>query len=93
MKKLTKKTLISFLKKWTGEDEGKYFTVMTGKEGLNYSEYSGGKWYIGFDGSGLYDLFQGYPSWAFHTAFTNFLDEYGLYFEQGHSWNANIYKA
>ena len=90
MKRLTKKRLVKFLSSWTGETEGKYFRVMTGKEGLSISEYSHGKWYIDFDGSALYDLFQGYPNWDFHTAFHEFLGKYGYWFEQGHAWNCNI---
>jgi hypothetical protein len=82
-----------FLEKWTGEKAGKDFQLLSGKQGLQYSEYSHGKYYIGFDGSALYDLFQGYPNWNFHTAFNQFLTERGYYFEQGNSWNCNIYKT
>jgi len=92
MKRLTKKRLVKFLSSWTGETENKYFRVMTGKEGKRFSEYSGGIWYIDFDGSALYDYFQGYPSWDFLNAFHKFLEQFGLYSEQGHSWNCNIYK-
>jgi len=88
---LTKRKLEGFLRKWVGKEDN--FKVMSGKEGQDYSEYSHGVWYIGFDGSSLYDLFQGYPDWDFHTAFHNFLDQYGYYFEQGHAWNCNIYKG
>jgi len=93
MKRLTKKAIVKFLENASGETEGKYFRVMSGKEGKKYSEYSCGLWYIDFDGSSLYNYFQGFPNWDFHTAFYNFLNEYGLYFEQGHSWNCNIYKG
>jgi len=93
MKRLTKKAIVKFLSEWTGESENKYFRVMTGKEGLKYSEYSHGIWYVDFDGSSIYDLIQGYPNWNFHTALYNFLNKYNMYFEQGHAWNFNIYKG
>jgi len=81
-----------FLEKWTGEKAGVDFQLLSGKEGKQFSEYSCGEYYIGFDGSVLYDLFQGYPNWGFLNAFNNFLKENGYWCEQGHAWNCNIYK-
>lgn len=90
MANLTKKRLVAFLRKWVGEDDD--FQVMSSKEGKRFSEHACGLWYVSFDGSALYSLFNSPSLNGFVDKFEDFLHSFGCWFEQGHAWNCNIMK-
>jgi len=92
-KVLLRKTIINWLEKRLGEKNGEEFKVYSGKEGKEYTEYSGGTWTIIFECSQMYQEMNGYSgSWKFHTEFHDFLEGYGYYMELGNAWNGSIYK-
>ena len=66
---------------------------LTGAEGKVYCEYADDKTpYVSFDG-GIYDYINyGIDNWKFQDAFTKFLNKQGFWYEQGNTWNMNIYR-
>lgn len=87
-----KKELLAFLKERFG-DIGDT-TIRTARDGAKYSEYcpkDGFAW-ISMDGSPMYELINyGSDGWRFQGALVKFLSDRGLWYEQGHAWNMNIY--
>ena len=89
-----KKELVKFLKEWfCGElDDTR---IMSGRAGKKYSEYCGKNtvMWISMDGSPMYEpMNYGDDSWRFVNAFDKFLRDRGFWYEQGHSWNINVYR-
>ena len=103
--KLTKKMLVDYLKKVSGESgdmaKGDGFWVVSGKQGKQYSEYSYGDWFINLDGSCLYEAFNygwynpmtGKYNWNVLEKFQEFLSKFGYYFEMGNAWNMALMKG
>ena len=98
-KTLTKRKLIKFfrdnLEETVGTDFDSAIVVMSGKDGLKYSRYSGGRWFISFEGSILSYMMNAYwerKEWMdFFNRFSKFLADHGRYHEVGESWNMSIY--
>jgi len=88
------KEITEFLNNWFGGDLGDT-TIRTAKDGAIYSEHcpkDGFAW-ISMDGSPMYELINyGEDGWKFLEALIKFLAERGLWYEQGHAWNMNIYR-
>lgn len=94
---MTKEKLVKFLEALSnGEKEGDTFMVMTGKEGMKYSEYTSEEalFYISFDGSSLYHAFNhdDYPNpYERDNQWFKFCKANGIYGELGNAWNMSIY--
>ena len=98
-KTLTKSNLMKFLRDnledTVGPDFESAIVVMSGEAGKKYSRYSGGRWFISFEGSILsyiMNSFWEHKSWTeFYNRFGKFLADHGTYHELGESWNMSIY--
>ncbi len=87
-----KKFIVNY---FNDESVVKDMQFFTGPEAIEYCEYaSKDQPYFSFDCEISDFINYGYDidNFKFVNALSNFLKNQGLYYEQGHHWNANIYE-